>query len=313
MHRAAWISAAAASAAMSAIPQAIRSQPLLRIVIAGTSIEGLTPLYYGIKTGMFAKAGLDVAHVPANSGSAAMATVVAGSSQMSSTNLLSICTAHVRDIPIAIVAPGIVYTPRNREALMQIAVDAPYKSAADLNGKTFGVPSLVDIDTLAVRAWMDKNGGDSTSLKFVEIPNAALPQAIAQHRIDAANVQPPVLDASLAEGTTKTLADPMGAIASTFMITAFVARSDWAQQNADAVRRFNGVLSSAAGYVNGHHAETAELVSEITKVELAVAQKTYRTLAGTRLDAALVQPLVDAASKYGLIAHGFPARELLAA
>jgi hypothetical protein len=71
------------------------------------------------------------------------------------------------------------------------------------------------------------------------------------------------------------------------------------------------VLVEAATYVNGHHAETAPLVAEITKIDLSVVQKMYRTLAGTSLDLALFQPLIDAAAKYGLIAHPFPARELL--
>lgn len=312
MNRASWIArAAATSVALLAAPA--RAQDATRIVVAGTAVEGLTALYYGITSGLFAKAGLDVSHTPTNSGSAAMATVVAGSSQLSSTNVLSICTAHVRAIPVSVVAPSTMYTPSNREALLEIAVDAPYKSGADLNGRIFGVPALVDIDTLAARSWIDKNGGDSTSLKWVEIPNAALPQAIAQHRIDAANIQPPVLDASLADGTTKTLGDPMGAIATTYLISAYVARTDWAQENGDALRRFNRVLREAATYVNTHHAETAALVAEITKIELPIVQKMYRTLAGTSLDPSLFQPLIDAASKYGLISHRFPARELFVA
>ena len=194
---------------------------------------------------------------------------------------------------------------------MQIAVDSTIKTGADLNGKTLGIPSLVDIDTLAAMAWIDKNGGDAKSIKYVEIPNAALPQAIAQHRIDMGIVQPPVLDASLAEGTTKTLGDAMGAIASTFLIQAFVSRTDWAQQHSDVIRRFNRVLYDAARYVNTHRAETAPLVAEITKIDLEVVRKMYRTLAGTSLDLALFQPLIDAAAKYGLIARAFPARELV--
>ena len=306
------LSALAFSTLALAVPRPGRAQSAGEAIrIAGARNEGLAPLYYGIKTGMFAKAGLDVEHIAANSGSAAMAAAVSGSYEMSSTNLLSICTAHVRDIPISIVAPAILYTPRNREALLQVAVDSPCKTGADLNGKTFGVPALTDIDTLAAMAWIDKNGGDSKSLKYVEIPNSASPQALVQHRIDAAIIQPPVLDASLAEGTSKTLADPMGAIASTYLISAYVARTDWAQQHSDALRRFNRVLIESATYVNAHHTETAPLVAEITKIDLNVVEKMYRTLAGTSLDVSFFQPLIDAAAKYGLIAHGFPARELL--
>jgi NitT/TauT family transport system substrate-binding protein len=310
MNRASWL-AALGAALVVASRRPVRAQGAEKIVIVGSANEALAPLYYGVKTGMFGKAGLEIEHVPANSGSAAMAAVVTGTYEMSSTNTLSICTAHVRDIPISIVAPEIVYTPRNREALLQVAVDSPYKTGADLNGKTFGVAALVDIDTLAAKSWIDKNGGDSKSIKFVEIPNSSTPQALVEHRIDAALIQPPVLDASLAEKTTKTLGDPMGAIAPTYMISAFVTRTDWAQQHADALRRFYRVLIESANYVNAHHAETAPIVADITKIDLGVVEKMNRTLAGTSLDVSLFQPLIDAAAKYNLIAHGFPARELV--
>lgn len=71
------------------------------------------------------------------------------------------------------------------------------------------------------------------------------------------------------------------------------------------------VLEDAAAFVNKHPAETAPLVTELTKVELADAQLLHRTLNGTSLDPALVQPIIDAAAKYDMIPHAFPAREIL--
>jgi ABC-type nitrate/sulfonate/bicarbonate transport system substrate-binding protein len=94
------------------------------------------------------------------------------------------------------------------------------------------------------------------------------------------------------------------------MGAAYVARGDWAAQHAEPLRRFVRVLAEAAGYVNTHPAETAPLVAELTKIEVANTAKMHRTLNGTTLDAALVQPVIDAAAKYELIARTFPAREL---
>jgi len=282
-----------------------------KIHVGGSLAEDLTPLYYGIKSGMFARAGLDVEIVGTNSGSAATAAVVSGTFEMAKTSLGSVFSAHLRGIPIVIVAPEVLYTPRNHEGLLQIPVDAATKNGADLNGKVIGVPSLSDLNTMVSKAWVDKNGGDSSTLKFVEIPNSAQPEALAQHRIDAAIIESPALDASLAAGTSKTLADPMSAIAPTYMIAAFIARADWAAQHADVLRRFNRTLAEAVTYVNAHHPETTPLVAELTKIEMANAAKMSRTVGGTTLDVALIQPFIDAAAKYGMIAHGFPARDVM--
>lgn len=290
-------------------PRAARAQ-LEPIRVAGLVTEAVCPLYYGIKSGKFERAGLAVEYTATNSGAASMSAVVAGTYEMATSNLLSICSAHARQIPIVVVAPQVLYTTRTHEAMLQVAVDGPVKTGADLSGKVIGVPTLAGINALAAKAWVDRNGGDASSLKFVEIPNSAQPQAVAQHRIDAAILEPPVLEASVADGTTKTIGDPMGAIAGTYMIAAHIVRTDWATQHADALKRFTRVLSESAKYVNTHYAETAPLVAELTKIDLSVVSKMARTTSGVDLDIAYAQPLIDAAAKYGFIPHAFPAREL---
>jgi len=304
---------AIASVAFSSLGLAARpawAQAALKVTVASSITEDISPLYYAIRNGQFGRAGLDVDVVSVRGGSVAMPAVVSGTYEMARVNLLSICTAHLRNIEIAIVAPQEVYTPTSREALFQVAVDASYKTGADLNGKVVAVVSLSDIDTLAAKAWVDKNGGDSKTLKYVELPNNAMAAALVQKRVDAAVIEPPYLDTSLAEGTSKTIGDPMGAIAGTYMISAFIARTDWATAHADAVRRFNTVWNEAAAYVNTHAAETAALVADFTKTDLAVIQKMHRTLNGTALDPAYVQPIIDLGAKYGLLDRRFPAREL---
>ena len=48
--------------------------------------------------------------------------------------------------------------------------DSPIKTGRDLNGKTFAVPALMDLNQIAAMAWIDQTGGDSRTVKIVEIP-----------------------------------------------------------------------------------------------------------------------------------------------
>jgi len=284
---------------------------LPKIRIAGPLSEDATNVYYAIKLGLFQRAGLDVELVGTNSGAAATAALVSGTYEFAKTGMLAILTAHLREIPIVVVAPSLLFTSRNAWARLQIAPDSPLRTGLDLNAKTLGVPSLNDLPSLAIKAWVDKNGGDWRSLKFVEIPNSALEPAIVQHRIDAALIQEPQLDVSLAARSTKTLGDALGAIAPTFLTGAYIAREDWARQHTDVLRRFNSVFSYAADYVGKHATETAPLVSELTKIEISDATMMHRSVIPSTLEASQIQPLVDAAAKYEQIGRSFPARELL--
>jgi hypothetical protein len=58
--------------------------------------------------------------------------------------------------------------------------------------------------------------------------------------------------------------------------------------------------------------ETAPLIAEFTKIELAKVARMHRTSNALSLDPALIQPVIDAAAKYEIIARGFPARDILA-
>lgn len=291
-----------------AVPRIARAAEAIGLVCVET--EDMTDLYYAVKTGMMSRAGLDVTLMPSNSGAAATAALISGTYQIAKTSFLPFFSAHVRGLPLVVIAPQILNEPDSPRALLQIAPDSTIKSGADLNGKVVGVPALGDVSTLSIRAWVDKTGGDWHSLKFVELPNSALGAAIAQHRVEAAILQTPQLDLSLEAGQTKTLAYSNEAIAPKFILGGYIAQADWATQHADVVRKFDATLADATAYVNAHHTETAPLVAELTKSTLANVAKMHRTTNPTVLDPALIQPLIDAAAKYGIIAHGFPAREI---
>ena len=301
-----------AGAAIATAPHTAGAQtPPDQIRVAGPTSEGQTDLYYGIKNGLFTRAGLDVSMNPINNGAAATAAVITGTYELGISNVLSIFSAYLSGIPLVMIAPSIVNTAQNPFAQLQISADAPYKTGADLNGKTVGSPALNDMNALAVRAWVDRNGGDARTLKFVELPNVALAPALKAHRVDAAVLLSPALDASLADGSTKTLGYAYGAIAPRFMGSAYVARRDWAAQHAGVLRRFTHTLAQATTYVSAHLAETAPLVAEYTKIPIENTEKMHRSLNGTVLDPALIQPVIDLAAKYGVIARAFKARELI--
>jgi len=311
MRRSSFIKAASLSFALPAIARPVRADTVLEpLRLIAIPSDALTPLYYGMKTGIFKKAGIDLQIFPSSSGTAATTAVISGEYDLANTSILPVMNAYLRSVPITIVAPQAVYTPANPFSLLQKAPDTPYKTGADLNGKVIAVSALNDLSQLAISAWVDKNGGDSTSLKFVEIPGSATDAAIAEHRVAAGLLLEPLLDESIAAGRTKTLGDAYGAIAPKIMFAAYVARPDWARQHADLLRRFVAAAGTAAAYTNDHPAETAAMMSEITKVPLSVMQHMRRVVCATTMDPHLVQPIIDSAVRYKLIPKAFLAEEL---
>lgn len=295
---------------LAAPPPAARAQGLLTIRLGGVPTDDLTPVYYGVQAGLYRKAGLDVQIVPTSSGTLATTAAVAGTYEMGKGSAIASMVAYLRNLPLVLVANGAIWDPKVPFNELLVAKDAAIKTGADLNGKTVGVPALNDLNSLVTSAWVDKTGGDSATLKFLEIPNSVAAAALAQHRIDADALQDPQLAAALATGDVKSIAEPYSAVSTHFVFGVYFANKDWALAHPQAVRAFTRITYQAAEYTNTHHEQTAEMMASITKIPLDVFRKMARVESATSSDPTLLQPLIDAAAKYKQIPHAFPAKNM---
>ena len=303
-----WGSAPAADPRM--VAQTVPSG-LVSVRVVTTANDDVAPLLYAVKTGLFEKAGLDVQILRGpTSGAAVAAAILGGTYDIGKSSISTIFDAHMKGLPFTIVAPAAVYDSRSPFGGLIVAKSSPIQSGKDLSGKVVGLASLSDITGIGTDAWTDHSGGDRHTLHYVELPMTAMAAAIDQGRIDAGEVVYPPLASALASGKVR-LIPVLTAIAPTFLLSAWIARSDWAGAHRDTVKTFNRVLTQAAAYANAHHSETAPLVSEFTATPLAIIESMPRVVNGVALRASQVQPVIDAAARDQTIPHAFAAQELL--
>ena len=304
--------ALAAVAGSLLVPSAVfAEQKLATITMAGLPEDSATPVLYGISSGAFRKAGLDVAMQVQRSGPAVASGIAGGAYQIGKVSLNPLIDAHGRGIPFVIVAPGGLSTKENPIAGLMVRTDSSFKKAADLNGKTIAVGALNDIFTLAMRTWMEKNGGDPATLKLVEIPISAIGAAIEAGRVDAGSANEPILGAALESGKLRVLAHTFDALSPRFMFTAWVAMRAWADANRKDVQAFARVVHESAIYSNAHHANTVDDIAKFTGLDPANVKKMSRTEGATSLDASLIQPVIDAAAHFKDIPARFDAKDLI--
>jgi NitT/TauT family transport system substrate-binding protein len=281
------------------------------IKMAGVPEDSATTVLYGIQAGLFKPYGLDVEMDPQHNGPSVMSGVIGSSYQIGKSSTPPLIAAFSKGLPFTIIMPAGVYDSRGPIAALLVKSDSPIKKAADLNGKTIAVGALNDIHSLAVLAWMDKNGGDVTTIKFVEIPISEIPIAIAQGRVVAGSVNEPVLSAALGDDKLRSVAHHFDGIAPRFMYTAWFTTKTYAAANPAAVRNVSLALKKAAAYVNSHHAQTADLIAKFTSLEPAQVAKMTRVEQGTSLDPKLVQPVIDTMLRYKTLAQPVEARDIM--
>lgn len=182
------------------VPTVGRTQELTTIRVSCPPVDSVHPVYYGVQSGLFRKYGLNVEIVSVNSGAAAMASVIGGDTQVANTSVIPLLQAHARGVPLQIVSQGAEYRSEAAPIALYVRSDSPIRTGRDLNGKTIAVQSLRDLNWAATLAWIDQNGGESRTVKVIELTVPSVIPAIEEGRIDAGSLVPPFMEEGVAPG-----------------------------------------------------------------------------------------------------------------
>ena len=303
----------AAGVAALGASRAVRAADLQTVHVASALSDDIAPVLYGLASGIFTRLGLDVQLQAANSGAAAAAAVLGGSLEIAKSGTMAIVLGHVRGVPLTAIWPAAISTTAAPICGLVVRRSAGIATAKDCNGKTFTGASLQDLNQLAAMAWVDANGGDSKTMRFVEITSSATIPALEGGRIDGATVLNPILQVAMRNSAVKLLANPFDTISKHFCTSTWFTTRDYAAKNPDVVRRFVSGLQEATRYEYAHQAEMAKYLAPFLHVDETALAAFPRTTNGLALEAADYQPVIDLAARYGIIPKAFPAGEMLTA
>jgi NitT/TauT family transport system substrate-binding protein len=282
----------------------------LQVINVGTiPLEANATLFYAEQLGYFRDAGIDVHITPLNGGPTVAAAVVSGSLDVGVANVATIAQAHDRGLPFKFIAPGALATPTSMTNVIMVAKDSPIRTAADLNGKTIAINALKDLQQISVSSWIDKHGGDSKTIKFIEFPVSQMGTAVATHRVDAAKGDEPFITAAKSE--VRILGNVMDGIAPRFMIIGWFSTDQWIKDHPDLAARFAVAIGRASVWANTHDRESLAIVLQHAKIDPQIAADMARSRFGPSLDPALMQPVLDAALKYGVLDRPVSANDLI--
>jgi NitT/TauT family transport system substrate-binding protein len=290
-----------------AVPESAFTQPLTSVKVATFAADSSAEVYYALDQGFFKDAGLDVSVTALNNGAAIAAAVASGSYDVGSANMVSLAVAREHGIPFTFVAPAGYYASRSPTNALVVAKGSPLHAARDLDGKIVAVDALNSLSWISVEAWVDRGGGDVKSLRFIEMPLPQMGPALAAGRVDAALLADPILSQVVA-AQGQVLAYNFDAIGKQFVLGAWFTTSDYAKAHPDVVKRFAAVILRTARWANRHQGESRAILERYTKVSMV--EGVHRTLYPERMQPAEMQPLIDAAARYGVLKSAFPVDQM---
>jgi NitT/TauT family transport system substrate-binding protein len=272
--------------------------------------EVCAEIFYAQQQGLFAAAGIAPDVQMLANGGAIAAGIGGGALDVGLSDLVSVISAHAHGLPFVYVAAGLLWSVNAPTLLPVVAADAPIRGPRDFNGKTVTVNGLNNIAQIPFMVWLDGNGGDSRSVKFVELPLPAMLPALQRGTVDAMVCPEPFISFAVKAGN-RVVPVEQNTVAPAYLLSGYVASRDWIARNRDLARRFAAAIRSAGDWANEHPDLAAPILAKATNIPLPVVQTMHRGRFQDRLEADQLQPVIDAAARYGVIPRAFPAADII--
>ncbi len=226
-------------------------------------------------------------------------------------DIIAVAAAREHGIPLALIAPSFLHRGPAPVSALVVAKASPIRGGADLNGLTIAVPSLTGPAKLATVKWLEKNGTDLASVKYIELPQTAMAAAIERGTVAAGTTTEPNLAA--ASDQVRVLGYVYDAVGNPLLVTAWFATEDWIRTNADVARRVVAALRESAAWADKpeNHAASAAILEKYTPFPPDLLPKMHRASYGEWFDPALMQPLLDVAYEQKSLQKRANAKDLL--
>jgi NitT/TauT family transport system substrate-binding protein len=310
--RARFLATLATAPLVAGLPRAAGAQTVAPIRVAATANDTYAEAYYADALGAFKKAGLDVEIQTFATGAPVTAAVAGAAADIGIAGAPTIGGAKSRGIPFAFIASGGLYTPNRPATVVVVAADGAIKSARDLEGQNFAVGGIKDANWLGASAWIDANGGDSTKVKFIELPYAEMGPAIKRGTIAAATISEPSQTRALRSGGLRIFAHHFDVYHPPMMVGGWFTRTQWLADNPAAAKRFVAAIYSVAKWANAKPNESAPILAAVSKIDDETMRTMIRCQYGESLRAAMFQSQLDLAYKYNILEHAMDGNDLIA-
>jgi NitT/TauT family transport system substrate-binding protein len=287
-----------AAAATLGLPRVVRAADPTPLQLGTMGADGSAEPFYGADHNFFKDAGFDVKITVMNNTAQLASAVAGGALEIGYGSVIPLAQAHLRGLEFRVIAPALIYNAPALTNVIMTGKNSTVKTAADLNGQVVAVNGLRDLTQYEMQAWIDQNGGDVKSVKLIETPFSEMGVALETGRVAAAILAEPFTTGALAQA--RIIGNASAAVGKHYMVTGWFSTTTWLQQNADVAKRMQAVMLKIARWANANHADTQAIILKYTKISPDVAAKMLRSTYGeTKADAALLQPAIDLAVKYG--------------
>lgn len=276
-------------------------QEMRHVKVGAIPIVDVAPIYLGVEQGFFKKRNIDVEIVQTTGGAAAVPGVVSGDFQYAFANITSLLLAQTQGLPLKVIASGNASTGKENADFAGIVVppNSTITRAKELEGHTVAVNNLKNIGEVTIRAAIEKDGGDPSKVKFVELAFPDMPAALATGKVEAAWLVEPFFTVAKQQGN-KLISSNLAITAPNLTIGTYFTTTKQAQQEKGLTQDFTAALQDSLKYSQEHPDDVRRILLTYTQIKPEVAQAITLPAYPTEVNKASVETLAKLMKKYGM-------------
>lgn len=253
---------------------------LTKITVAMQPVASSSSMQLARDAGIFEEHNLDVEFVEVPTSEVSVSSLVSNSVDFGQINPVTAAVAVETGLPVAWTTNFLISPAEEnpRDASYFVNPDSGIESWADLNGKNVQVSCMTCTGELWLRAAVDSNGGDSSTLNLVVMPAGDALPALGQGSIDAAAMVGGLVGAAERAGL-KRIGGQAYETAPSQPLVPFGVNVNWAANNMAIVEAFNAALVEVVEYATANRAELELAMQEYYPNQVPSPEAAAGTLA----------------------------------
>ena len=304
---------AAGAAGVTALLPWDRAMAQSKVNLGYMKIGDLSPLFMALEKQFFKDAGVEVNLAAMVGGAEIQPALASGAINIGWTNVVSMGQGHAQGFDFRFVANGAINKRGTNDVFgFLVRPDSPIKSAKELEGKTVATNNVRNIIHAAGLHWIDANGGDSSKVKWVEIPFPQIAPALVNKQIDAfVAVEPFVTVPTKVQKQARVLGYMLGGIAPRLLIASYFGSEAWIGKNVETVKAFVSAINRGIDAHNANLDEARAMIAKYTGLKPEFLKEMPLPAFEKKLLVSDIEPMLEVGVRYKFIDKKVPAGELI--
>lgn len=275
-------------------------------------IADVAPLYLGIEQGFFEEQGLEVEPRPVQGGAAVVTGVVSGDFEFGFSATEPLILGKAEGLPVKIVTTGNQAATSVEETWdgLMVQADGPIQEPSDLEGETIGVNAVEGTAQLTLLEVLEREGVDTTTLDFVELPFPDMPGALSGGRVAAVAAVEPFVGAIQQQGG-ELLVSFFAGLEPGMTIGTYFTLDRTIEEDPELVERFATAMNESLEYAEANQEEAREVIRTYTEIPPQAIEQMALPPWQSDLNTPTIDLMAELAQEHGFTEERVPTEELI--